>query len=95
MQYSNELLSRVSRYDKDAALHESVSLPTELSSRSCSRSTAGEEHRQWIVAQTPTTLAIIYSHQSALKYVDSWVARWLSGRASDLRSSSRGFEAWP
>ena len=67
MQYSNELLSRVSRYDKDAALHESVSLPTELSSRSCSRSTAGEEHRQWIVAQTPTILAIIYSHQ----YVDS------------------------
>ena len=24
-----------------------------------------------------------------------WVARWLSGRASDLRSSSRGFEARP
>ena len=25
----------------------------------------------------------------------AWVARWLSGRASDLRSSSRGFEAQP
>ena len=25
----------------------------------------------------------------------NWVARWLSGRASDLRSSSRGFEARP
>jgi len=24
-----------------------------------------------------------------------WVARWLSGRASDLRYRSRGFEAWP
>ena len=39
--------------------------------RSCSRPTVGEEHRQWMVAQTPSTLAIIYSHQSALKYVDS------------------------
>ena len=27
--------------------------------------------------------------------VADWVARWLSGRASDLRSSSRGFEARP
>ena len=31
--------------------------------------------------------------------VQSWqasrVARWLSGRASDLRSKSRGFEPWP
>ena len=39
--------------------------------RSCSRPTVGEEHEQWMVAQTPTTLAIIYSHQSALKHVDS------------------------
>ena len=28
-------------------------------------------HRQWMVAQTPTNLAMIYSHQNALKYVDS------------------------
>ena len=28
-------------------------------------------------------------------YLLTWVARWLSGRASGLRSSSRGFEARP
>ena len=27
--------------------------------------------------------------------ISTETARWLSGRASDLRSSSRGFEAWP
>jgi len=73
----------VSRYDKDATLlsNESVSLPTALSSRSCSRPTVGEEHRQWMVAQTVTSLAIIYFHQSTLKYVDSCCVLLLSAYA--------------
>jgi len=91
MQYSNELLSRRSSADEDAALHESVSLPTALSSRSCSKPTVGEEHRQWMIAQTQTTLAIIYSHQSALKYVDSCCVLLLS--ADVRRDCVRRFES--
>jgi len=92
MQYSNELWSRrsCSRYDKDTTLRrpyvlssESVSLPAALSLHSCSRHDVGEEHRQWmLVVQTPTTLAIIYSHQSTLKHVDSCCILLLSAHVS-------------
>jgi len=36
-----------------------------------------------------------FSFGMYVKQTVSRVARWLSGRASDLRSSSRGFEAQP
>ena len=40
---------------------------------------------------------VIYLSKMTLhgEYIRRAVARWLSGRASDLRSSSRGFEARP
>jgi len=37
-----------------------------------------------MVAQTQTTLAIIYSHQSALKYVDSCCVLLLSADVSPI-----------
>ena len=37
----------------------------------------------------------VYPVTASKVYLVTGVARWLSGRASDLRSSSRGFEAQP
>ena len=40
-------------------------------------------------------ILIILPHTHLISLIVVYVARWLSGRASDLRSSSRGFEARP
>ena len=45
---------------KDDELHESVSLPTALSSRSCSRPTVGEEHRRWMDGSSNSNYASNY-----------------------------------
>jgi len=64
--------------------NESVSLPTALSSRSCSRPTVGEEHRQWMVAQTTTTLAILTSKRFEIM---STVVKYSPLMWVDLRTS--------
>ena len=45
------------------------------------------------VSASYSTVSHVNGHPSPLAL--PWVARWLSGRASDLRSSSRGFEPRP
>ena len=55
-----------------------------------------------VVEPATSQLRVVYPSTSPLDHwldchisYDLGVARWLSGRASDLRSSSRGFEARP
>ena len=56
------------------------------------------QHSSGLVALNPNIARSSYADNSQrlpIVVVAHWVARWLSGRASDLRSSSRGFEARP